>query len=55
MDRRSWYMPKASADTLAATIDELHWATHRPKHEILAALVEVAAAHKDDARAQLGG
>ncbi|MFF2077101.1 hypothetical protein ACFVXG_20355 [Kitasatospora sp. NPDC058162] len=39
MDRRSWYMPKASADALAELVDDLHWETRRPKQEILAAVV----------------
>jgi hypothetical protein len=42
MDRRSWYMPKASADALSAAVENLYFATRRPKHEILAALVDAA-------------
>ncbi|MFG3323962.1 hypothetical protein ACGF3J_38580 [Streptomyces sp. NPDC048171] len=42
MDRRSWYMPKESADALAAAVEELHFATRQPKHVIMAALVSVA-------------
>ena len=47
MDRRSWYMPKASADALAELVDGLHWETRRPKHEILAELVEIMIANRD--------
>lgn len=53
MDRRSWYMPKASADALAATVDDLHFATRKPKHEILAALVDIALAARADIQARL--
>lgn len=42
MDRRSWYMPKESADALAAALEELHFTTRQPKHVIMAALVDVA-------------
>jgi hypothetical protein len=45
MDRRSWYMPKESADALAAALEELHFATRQPKHAIMAALVAVALEH----------
>ena len=55
MDRRSWYMPKATADALAAAIDELYWSTHRPKHEVLAALVDIAVARKAEAQERLTG
>lgn len=42
MDRRSWYMPKETADALAAALEELHWSTRQPKHVIMAALVTAA-------------
>lgn len=42
MDRRSWYMPKESADALAAALEELHFTTRQPKHVIMAALVAIA-------------
>lgn len=50
MDRRSWYMPKESADALGVVLEDLHWATRQPKHVILAALVDVALAHVDEVR-----
>lgn len=44
MDRRSWYMPKDSADALSTAVENLYFATRRPKHEILAALIDAALA-----------
>jgi hypothetical protein len=55
MDRRSWYMPKDTADTLAAAIEELHYTERLPKHVVMAALVSVALDHLDDIRRHLGG
>lgn len=54
MDRRSWYMPKESADALARALHEIHFATEQPKHAIMAALVAVALDHLDEVREQLG-
>lgn len=51
--RRSWYMPKPSADALAAAVDDLHFETRRPKLDVIAALVSVALNHQDEARGQL--
>ncbi|MFF4653705.1 hypothetical protein [Streptomyces sp. NPDC001380] len=48
MDRRSWYMPKEAADALAQAVEELHYATRRPKHVVMAAVVQVALAHLDE-------
>jgi hypothetical protein len=31
---RSWYMPKASADALAALVDDVHFATRLPKRPL---------------------
>jgi hypothetical protein len=53
MDRRSWYMPKASADLLARAVEELYFATRKPKHEILAALVDAALAEYPAVQARL--
>lgn len=53
MDRRSWYMPRSTADALAAAVEDLHFETRRPKHEVLRALVEVAIAHRGEAQARL--
>jgi hypothetical protein len=41
MMMRSWYMPKASADRLAALVDNVHFATRLPNHVIMGALVNV--------------
>ncbi|MGW7427796.1 hypothetical protein ACWGJB_49175 [Streptomyces sp. NPDC054813] len=48
MDRRSWYMPKESANALATALEELHFATRQPKHAIMAALIAVALEHLHD-------
>lgn len=55
MDRRSWYMPKESADALAAALEELHYATRQPKHAIMAALVAVALEHLEDVEQRVKG
>jgi hypothetical protein len=55
MDRRSWYMPRESADALAAAVEELHYATRRPKHVILAAMVSVALDHIEDVEQRVKG
>lgn len=53
MDRRSWYMSKAVADALAEEVDELHFATRKPKHTVLAELIAVALEHRAEALARL--
>ncbi|MCH8614445.1 hypothetical protein [Arsenicicoccus dermatophilus] len=50
MVRRSWYLPAGAADELAAAVDELHWQTRRPKHEVLVAVLHAGLAHLDQAR-----
>lgn len=55
MQRRSWYLDRDSADALATVVDELHFATRRPKHEVLAAAVAIALEHRDDIEARLAG
>ncbi|TLP66533.1 hypothetical protein [Microbispora triticiradicis] len=45
--RRSWYMSAATADALATAVDDLHFTTRRPKHEVLAALIDAALASRD--------
>lgn len=44
MSRRSWYAEKESVDALAAAVDDIHFATRAPKHEIVSALFRAAAA-----------
>ncbi len=53
MKRRSYYLPKATADALAEAIDDLHYATRRPKHEVLAEVLAVALEHRADIEARL--
>ena len=53
MDRRSWYMRRDVADSLARALDDLHFATRAPKHVILAAIVEHALADLDGIRDRL--
>jgi hypothetical protein len=52
MTMRSWYMPKASADRLAALVDDVHYATRLPKHVIMGALVNVIDRHRDEVEAE---
>jgi hypothetical protein len=52
---RSWYLDTAVADRLAAVVDDLHYRTRRPKHEVLAAAVTIALEHQDAIEARLTG
>lgn len=52
MTMRSWYMPKASADRLAALVDDVHFATRLPKHLIMGAVVNVLDRHRDEVEAE---
>jgi hypothetical protein len=52
MTMRSWYMPKASAERLAALVDDVHFATRLPKHLIMGALVNVIDRHRDEVEAE---
>jgi hypothetical protein len=45
-------MPKASADRLAALVDDLHYSTRLPKHLIMGALVNVIDRHRDEVEAE---
>jgi hypothetical protein len=53
MTMRSWYMPKASADRLAALVDDLHFSTRLPKHLIMGALVNVVDRHRAEVEAEV--
>jgi hypothetical protein len=53
MRHGSWYLSADAADRLAAVVDELHWTTRRPKHEVLSAAVAVAVEHQADILALL--
>ncbi|MGH3501826.1 MAG: hypothetical protein ACRDQA_13220 [Nocardioidaceae bacterium] len=48
--RRSWYMPADAAADLAAAVEEEHFASRRPKAEILAGLIRTALAHPSEWR-----
>ena len=52
MTMRSWYMPKASADRLAALVDDVHFATRLPKHLIMGAVVNVLDRHREEIEAE---
>ena len=52
MTMRSWYMPKASAERLAALVDDVHFATRLPKHLIMGAIVNVVDRHRDEIEAE---
>jgi hypothetical protein len=45
-------MPKASAERLAALIDDVHFATRLPKHLIMGALVNVVDRHRAEVEAE---
>ena len=52
MTMRSWYMPKGSADQLAALVDDAHFATRLPKHLIMGAAVNVLGRHRAEIEAE---
>ncbi len=53
MQHRSWYLPADVAERLAAVVDDIHYSTRRPKHEVLAAALSVAMEHQDDIMTKL--
>jgi hypothetical protein len=53
MVRRSWYLPRSTADALMTAVDDLHHETRRPKHEVLAVLLGLAIEELDQARNRL--
>lgn len=55
MRRRSIYLPSDVSDRLAQVVDDIHFATRRPKHEVLAAAVVIAMEHREDILARLNG
>jgi hypothetical protein len=52
MTTRSWYMPEASADRLAALVDDVHFATRLPKNLIMGAVVNVIDRHRAEVEAE---
>lgn len=55
MRHRSWYLTADVADRLAAAVDDIHFRTRRPKHEVLGAAIAVALEHEQDILARLTG
>jgi hypothetical protein len=53
MRHRSFYMRSDVADRLAQVVDDLHFSTRRPRHEVLAALVDVTLGHRSEIEARL--
>jgi len=53
MRHRSFYMRSDVADRLAAAVDDLHFVTRRPRHEVLAAVVDVTLGHRAEIAARL--
>lgn len=53
MDRRSWYMPRKSAQALADAVDDLHHDVRCAKHLVLAELVTVALEHLPEVAVRL--
>jgi hypothetical protein len=53
MAHRSWYLRADVADSLAHVVNDLHFATRRPRHEVLAAVISVAVDHRAEIEARL--
>ncbi len=53
MAHRSWYLRADVADSLADVVTDLHFTTRRPRHEVLAAVIEVAVGHRAEIEARL--
>ena len=53
MAHRSWYLRADVADSLAGVVSDLHYTTRRPRHEVLAAVIEVAVSHRAEIEARL--
>jgi hypothetical protein len=53
MRKRSLYMSAAVAERLDTAVDDIHYSTRRPKHEVLAAAVAVALDHRAEIEARL--
>ena len=53
MRHRSFYMRSVVADQLSEVVDDLHYATRQPRHEVLAALVDVALRHRAEIEERL--
>jgi len=53
MAHRSWYLRADVAARLAEVVTDLHYSTRRPRHEVLAAVIEVAVDHRAEIEARL--
>ncbi|MFB8407559.1 hypothetical protein [Streptomyces sp. NPDC055912] len=53
MTRRSWYVTIEAADAFTAAVDDIHFATRLPKHQVVSALMEAAAAQAPRIQARL--
>jgi hypothetical protein len=53
MTKRSYYLTRDLADRLATAVDDMHFATRAPKHEVLAAIIAVGLADLKPIEAQL--
>lgn len=53
MTRRSWYTTTTAADAFTTAVDDIHFATRIPKHQVVAALMEAAAAQAPRVQARL--
>ncbi len=53
MAHRSWYLRADVANSLADVVTDLHFTTRRPRHEVLAAVIEVAVDHRAEIEARL--
>lgn len=53
MRHRSWYLRADVAERLDAAVNEMHFTTRRPKHEVLGAAVAVLLEHQGDILARL--
>lgn len=48
MRHRSFYMSTAAAAALTKVVDDIHFTTRRPRHEVWAALADVSAEHQEE-------
>lgn len=51
--RRSWYLSESTADALAEAVEDLHFATRKPKNVILDALIAAALEQRETVAASL--
>ena len=53
MTKRSYYLTRDLADRLATAVDDLHFATRAPKHEVLGAVIQAGLADLERIEGQL--